>query len=649
MSRQNEYEMERGIAQILNNYGPNNVFDFGQLGLMLKTNPGRRVEDIHEDVPEERLADIIRSRVDRYKNRTTGETWDDLSSEDIDVYRPLKVEGSLFPPVFYCENPECRKVHSAQPDHLHILPDDAKCSACGSDLTQLPFVNVCECGKLEQPRPDSECSEHGWNNYRLRKAPGGPGAWRFECRECGEEMGRLSSRCSVCNNMRGPLPSGAGSIFYPQKAVEVDIPKVGVESQDLPSGETWARILIAIYLNENHIADKTIEEQATTEGKADEFQKLVQDYGEEEARKIFSDLGQSLEGVDALTKDTEHILPPDTKQSDDDGKRKLAFSNVGQQLFTFIRSTKGYEGNNEDIEGVRHPKPTSLDALLEDPEFRKRHPQSGRYRSQLTKSHVRQAWVVDQFPLLNILYGYTRADPDASNVDLNSFPHPRERASIPVFADRTPSEAIVFEIDRAAIVNWLVANEVITEDEKPDVTDEKALKSWFLDNIATTHLSNPFTPIDHDITNAVYRLLHTFSHSLLARAGEQAGLSTESLSERILPVVPSIVIYAASTENFALGSMFTLFKTRLYPWVTDARDVAKRCLLDPVCRDDPEGAACDACIHISEISCEAMNRELDRLLLVGGQDTVGFWDDQIDNGIDPETFPDEWYGNDDVI
>jgi len=641
MTRNTDYEMERGVAQVLNSYGSHNVFDFGQLGLMMQTNPWRQVETL-DDVDRERVADIIQSRVNRYRNRTTGDEWEDLNADSIEIYRPLRVEGTLYPRVFYCENADCRKVETAaKKDHLHLLPDDGECEECGDSLTQLPFVNVCTCGKLKGPGPSRPCDTDGFDDYRLRKTSGGPATWRYHCRKCGEEMGGLSDSCGTCNEMKGPLPTASSRIFYPEKAVEVDIPPIGVEPEDLPGGETWARVLMAVYLDRDHLDEETLEDLATSEGDAQKFEKWKKKLGSEEVREMFDDFGESIRGRETLVQETEEIQPPDTDEDVEEGIAPLAYSNIAHQLFTFLRSTDGYEGNQNLLEDTRHPKPNSLSSYLDNPRFKERHPQSGRYRAQLTTSHIRQAWVVDQFPLLNILYGYTRADSQSINVDLNSFPHPRERASIPVFADRTPSEAIIFELDRAAIVDWLAQNGVIHEDNLPDRTSETALRKWFLNNIATTELDNPFTETKHEITKWVYRLLHTMSHCLLARAGEQCGLATDSLSERILPVIPAIVIYAASTENFALGSMFTLFKTRLHPWVSDARDLADRCLLDPVCSEDPEGAACDACVHIGETTCEALNHDLDRRLLSGNDSIVGFWDDRISNGIDPDDFPSE--------
>lgn len=435
MSRNTEFEMERGVAQVLNSYGARNVFDFGQLGLTMQTNPWRRVEEL-DDVDRERVANIIQSRIGRYRNRTTADEWDSLSADDIDLYRPLKVEGQLYPLVFYCENKDCRKVHTAtEPGYL---PSDGQCRACGESITQLPFVNVCPCGRLEDPGPDTGCGAHGFDDIRLNKRASEPAMWRYECGECGDTIDVLSSSCGVCNDMKGPLPTASSRIFYSEKAVEVDIPYLSDEADDIPNDKAWAHVLMAAHLGIADLESDTLESPATTEGKLDKYQKWVDKLGEEQAKEMFDDMDQNIHGRETLVADTKHITPPDTTEDVDEGTRALAYSNIAHQLFTFQRSTKGYEGDLEALEDTRHPIPKSLNQFLNDPEFRERHPQSGRYRPQLTESHIRQAWIVDQFPLLNILYGYTRADSQSNNADLRSFPHPRERATTPIFADRTP-------------------------------------------------------------------------------------------------------------------------------------------------------------------------------------------------------------------
>jgi hypothetical protein len=172
----------------------------------------------------------------------------------------------------------------------------------------------------------------------------------------------------------------------------------------------------------------------------------------------------------------------------------------------------------------------------------------------------------------------------------------------------------------------LVANDFITEEIAPDRSDEAALKKWFLNNFDNTETNNPFTPIEDELTEVIYRLIHSSSHALMSTASEQCGLGTDSISELLLPSVPAIVLYAQSMEHFALGGMFTLFKTRLHPWIDDAINHASQCIYDPACLDDDEGAACHACLHVSEFTCEYYNGALNRELLVGGDEYTPFWD-----------------------
>ncbi|ELZ36977.1 hypothetical protein C471_13726 [Halorubrum saccharovorum DSM 1137] len=635
----NDLEMERGRAQAMHSFGEANVVDMGDLGVTAEVRPWRNSYEI-DDIDKERIVAEINNRAERHQNRTTGDTWDDLTSSDIDIYQVYRsIETRLFPTIFYCE--DCKKIHSTAREYPQQLPSDGKCEVCDGKLTQLSFVNVCRCGRLEDPSPPKPCSNHAFEDYRIQKTSSGPASWRFRCNKCGNSMGGMSKSCGVCNEMDGPLPTASSRIYYSQRFVRANIPLVDIEPEEMPTYQQWARVLAAVYLGYQDPDDMTIEELATEEGKSSQFEEMVED-GEdpETVKRILEGMGIPLEGRGLALEDTEHIVPFDAQKEfhSEEADRKLAWSNTSHALFTFMRTTDGYDGDPEKIKQLDYPNPTDLEIYTSDPEFRSDHPQSSRYRDQLNKTNISQAWVVDQFPLLNVLYGYSRGDPEPRNTDLKRFTHPRGKNTVPVFADRAPSEAIVLEIDRAAIINWLVANDLLDESAPedsrysvPDTSDERALKEWFLTNIATTELENPFADIEDEITEAVYTLLHSMSHCLLARAGEQCGLATDTLGERVFSNIPAIVIYASTTESFSIGSMSTLFKTRLHPWLSQARDLAEDCLLDPACSEDTEGAACDACIHISETSCEFFNHSLDRRLLEGKDKITGFWEPAIQN------------------
>lgn len=636
MSSSNDYELPRGKAQVLRGYAPGNVVNFGQLGVTTKIT-GWDFGGRYDDIDKERVANLIKSRASRYRNRTVGDKWENISADSIDIIELDGAESELFPLVFYCEDPNCRKVHTA--DSPEYLPDDGTCYACGTDLTQLTFVNIHPCGNIEGPDPDKPCPDHAFDDYRIVKNQTAPATWYYQCRKCGKRMGRLGTNCEACDEeMIGPIPASSSRVHYTQTGVIIDIPFIDEDPDDIPHGEPWTRTLMSIHLDSSKLKDHTIESLAATSGNAEKYNELVESYGKEVAQDMIETMEISIEGRDKAVSETQHITPPDLgniEEGDTSQQVDPVYANISRELFTYLRSTRGYQGDNDDLDKTtRHPVPNSLDDYLQRADFIDRHPQSRRYKSQLAETNIRNAWVVDQFPLLNLSYGRTRGSPRPQDTDLRELNHPLGRNLTPVFADRTPSEAIIFEVDRAAIVNWLAANGII--DGVPDTDDEKALKSWFLNNIATTKLENPFTAIDHEVTKAVYTLLHTMSHTLLSTAGEQCGLATGSLSERLLPTVPAIIIYAASTENFALGSMFTLFKTRIFPWLGHARDLADQCLLDPACSDGPDGAACDACVFTNITSCESLNEHLDRQLLTGGSGVTGFWSSEIENGIEVE-------------
>jgi hypothetical protein len=73
--------------------------------------------------------------------------------------------------------------------------------------------------------------------------------------------------------------------------------------------------------------------------------------------------------------------------------------------------------------------------------------------------------------------------------------------------------------------------------------------------------------------------------------------------------------------------MFTLFKTQIRNWVKDSKEFARECIYDPACANSESGAACHACMHVSEFTCENFNANLDRNMLVGTGDRYdAFWD-----------------------
>lgn len=625
----NKYEIKRGIAQILNNYGVGNVFDHGKFGVTM------RVQEVHpkrmENIDATRVAQHISSRASSFRNGEQ-EPWASLSGRDLEFFKPWHVRGELFPLTMVCERCD-RVVYAKSPNKLGWTEGNCPRDRCDGRLEQLPFVIVHECGEMFQVQPQ-RCSSHNYNHIELEKPSEDTAIWYFQCGQCSEHLGEFGKAfCERCQEpVIGAVPTGAGSVYYSRRGVIVDIPTIDVDQSDIPYGEDWARVLMAAHLDMiEPDSSETLESIATREGQEQRIEELVEKYGREKVEENLDMLldfeggGSSLNlgTVVDLTKDEINPVGMDGPNSD------IVFSEIEDQLFTFIRATEGYEGPKEhlDQEELMHPRPRSLDKYLDDEKFVDQYPQAGQYREKLTKMNISNAWVADDFPLLNILYGYSRGNPSPSASDLRQFDHPYDGAQLPVYCDRSPSEAIILEIDRAAILKWVAENStVLEESDLPDLSDEGELKRWFLNNIHFPDLENPFTDIEDPLTERIYTLLHSQSHALLSTASDQCGLETDSISELILPGIPAIILYAQSTEHFALGGMFTLFKTRIHPWVDNSIEFAEDCLYDTACIHDEDGAACHACLQVGGLSCEFRNGYLDRKYLIGGEGMEPFWD-----------------------
>lgn len=615
-------EMERGIAQVLSNFNPGDLFDYGRFGVSMQVSEWS-VEPL-DDVDADRVADHIAGRVGSFRNGRQ-RPWSMVDEAEIDFYKPNRVFGEFRPLTVECE--DCNYV-TYRDSASGLKYTKGRCDNCGGNLQQVAFVIVCECGELTDVRP-RQCSQHGWDAVRLRRgSPEDMTTWRFACDICQKKCGDFGGECRACGEYQSsPRPLASGGVFYPQRDVLIDIPPVGVDEGEIPYGETWCRILIAAHLGDIDLdADGTTLEAVATKTQTtnSQVEELVEKLGEDKRAEIAETLAGGPPDRDTVVEENRDRV---TLASEETEEESSGYSLTAQELFTFLRCTRGYEGDPADVEGRgRHPTTRSLSAYLDDDEFVDKYPQAKLYRDKLSRVNVADAWVVDNFPLLNLVFGFTRGSPNAAETDLRAFDHPYGDDGLAVYGDRSPSEAIVLELDRAAVVDWLVENGVVNEADVPSRDNDAELKRWFLENVDNTETQNPFTGIDDEVTETVYTLVHSLSHSLMGTASEQCGLDSDSISEVVFPTIPAIVLYAQSMEHFALGGMFTLFKTRIHPWIDDAVDHAERCIYDPACSSDEQGAACHACLHASEFTCEYYNNALDRALLVGGDDWEPFVD-----------------------
>ena len=239
--------------------------------------------------------------------------------------------------------------------------------------------------------------------------------------------------------------------------------------------------------------------------------------------------------------------------------------------------------------------------------------------------------------IINCTYGYSRrvADPKNSTnkncrLKLNAYDRTRDGTANLVYGAKLDTEGILFEISQRKIVEWLYENNIISEEQLPDLDDDISVKKWFAQYVHSDVISM-FGEIDDSekITKNVFALLHSVSHAFMNSAGELSGLSGNSLTEIILVETASIFIYAQTSQGIPLGALSGMAESNYAYFLKKAFDEAKNCVFDPICteRDD---TACSACLIIPEISCNHFNAELGRKYLysIDGVDnpTVGFWE-----------------------
>ena len=179
-------------------------------------------------------------------------------------------------------------------------------------------------------------------------------------------------------------------------------------------------------------------------------------------------------------------------------------------------------------------------------------------------------------------------------------------------------EGVLLQLDEARLTAW---------ESRDDIRDlnrrfEGAQEAW---HAARRQRPNAYHPIR-------YVVLHGLAHLLMRQLSLDCGYSSASLRERIYcrnagdESMAGILIYTATADSEgSLGGLVEMGQPAvLGPMLSRALHNAQLCANDPLCADGGStlnvahlnGAACHACLLLSETACEAGNHYLDRGLLV---------------------------------
>jgi len=612
--------MRRGRSQATYRYLPGNFIDFEDGNCIAFIERWDSYE-VKEGVNKIRIVEEIKKGLFRYADE--GKTFKEKSPEDFVILSPrYGIDVELAPLTFICSN--CGLAYSFfNLSHFERATRGRfTCNSCNGKLKQLDLIYRHNCGYAGQVQV-RQCPTHGKDSMRLVRGAS-IGEDRWVCSKCGYKIS-LNTRCPSCNHPKfiHPVPFRQGDVFMRKGLSMINLPFL--DEKKLYNDPLSSKMIIGEYLgltNKYGFAAKELldtSNDAKAEENADAFQKDIEKWRKSgmtdeqiEAvlgSKVFSKTQFKKQEVRNKIKDEiDKLLPISPEELKD----------TAINTFEYMETLK-MKNKKSMAEVIADAKATNSPILTKLNFFPK----------LLRRIGVANSYVLGDLSMINAAFGFTRESDDSNLSPFNWDRYDGKR--FPIYINKTETEAIMFEIDRMKIIQWLFKNKII--DKMPSKTDDASLKLWFLQNInAEAIKSFEEIPEEETITKAVYGLLHSMSHSLLIRASSQCGLDKDSLGELIFSEIPAILIYSNSSTSFQLGGLFTLFESKIRPWLDQSIEDVENCIYDPLCIEDK--GACHSCLYTSEISCEHFNKDLSRRYLIGYKNATGFWNKKFQEDVE---------------
>lgn len=637
--------MERQKSKFLFDFLPGNTFNHAESDL------SGVVTRIHEDRDESgrsKASDLpdayILKRISRHASDWSN--WNELSltPDNASIVTPGGANFEVFPRTFACGN--CGSVNHFRRENIRDFPPDGsiECDRCGEQLRdhhQLQFVVVCLCGQIQ----DIYVPEHCGAGMALRTPGVGFDSAYWRCTAAGCEATtefRPGGKCFNPECEYGPhsqkmLPHSASQTFYPQTERLINVRK---DLDTLLSNDQYQIQIISDYLLER-AGDTGPSEQ-------EKLSKAMELLENDEAK----DRGEALTLA-------EQLLTVDIQAHRDETKHFLSERlggvdqvRLSEELFEYLSVV-----NPDYDEGDRITSYTFTELAADEGSQTHLDPDTLRHYCDLRdKLNLEEVRLIKNFPITTVSYGFSRIHPsptgyatqqsatDSTENDSEEYLDETDNGSIAaaesdeppallnlyhsgqwggteVFARTTDAEAVMLTLDKQAVFDWLVENDVI------DDFDVENLDRWFLSNVVPPSRFEQINPETDTVSRYVYSLLHTFSHSVIQSIGTLSGYGRDSLVEHLLPRAMSVIIYKRSDTDFSLGSIFTLFEVH-FPEVVEQLDEAEYCTYNTVCQRD-HNSACEDCLFLSNVTCQNSNQNLSRSVYFGGP-----FDESEINGFD---------------
>ena len=621
-------QMKRGKNQSLYKYLPETWIDFSVRGKERKQYIAKVLRwnsEKLDGINAKRLIRTVNEAVHSFENQATSQGivkptvgfGAELTKDNCDVLTPKASEeergivAQISPLTFYCKL--CNKVYQFSSEEEYQKRRYCTNPSCHhAELAQFRQIYFCKCGYATD-KHNPYCREHGYQYVKWY------GNYEFICTKCKKPI-PMQVKCPVCGEMLRPKVALDPAQFFVFSLSLIDL--IDEKLENFISETDYGPYITFAYwlgLISKEELDEIIKNGIVSD--PDAYQKVY-----DQMYKLM---------YEALKNETAASTAAKTAADQQCGNR---YNDLVNELKTKIFTGEG------DLSSIaerileydlvtRLDDVSDLSSAVNVARLLNTNANPEQYAQVAERFGIKSARVCDRIPFISCSYGYTRVESEwKEGVQLHALKEEKNGRKN-IYATKLNTEGVLFEFDRKKIIQWLLINDVISEDEAPNLESEEEIKIWFLNNIKPS-LIHPFSTIDEAAskeTYYIYRLIHSLSHLLIRAAADIGGLGKDSLSEYIFPGIPAVLIYCQNSQGFNLGSLFNTFEAYFDKWMNKAYTNAQKCIFDPICIERQK--ACTGCLFVNEVSCQHFNKDLDRALVVGHvnretqRKTTGFWEE----------------------
>lgn len=654
-------QMIRGVSQLLYNYLPERTVDWED-GLAIVKLGGVHLADVWTGDRARVLLEEIAQLLDRWRAQhgTVDPNFPDPrhSASRFVVGAPRAIDATILDTAYVCQ--QCRAL--TFPRHAELAHEERgplRCTACDSTaVRQFGQVFVHGCGELIPVQAFVPYARNGPDGILeparrpLRCEQCGDGAvleitthservsdMKIVCRNChAVVVERMTARCRRCTVRVGQeqRDQGKSGGISPVPRIAMRLSRYSANDTYYPQTLTLLRLDRPSLRMEQGSDLQALRSMLPLDHRA---------LGEASQADVIAALTERLQQAEAMSDAAERarllariadIAMGGIQDQGQQASQDPPPSGLGVDLVKGVQESLAFRTTVSSRLALELARESTAGELLAERTLQLRQ-----------RLGLREIALVDDLPVINATFGYTRRsfEPTYAEIGTEGLPteirvfpsldrHAANRlgrqdlaGSVPILAREGEHQGLFLSLDPERVVTWLVRNG-LTLPEGPS---------------PLTRILTALEPIDryyddvweHSARRLVFGLVHTLSHAVMRTTSWFAGLDRTSLSEYLfLPLLGTVIFDTSSV--FQLGGIETLVRDHLTAFLDQLSTDALACIYDTDCIDGR--GACHGCIHAPEIACRFFNHGLSRAFLIGGhtpwldvsedQQLIGYWQEE---------------------